>query len=88
MGLDVNDVQLDDGQKRRLEEFSRRNGKSASAIIRAAIDEYLAAHSTPECSAHETCYELAQRAGLTGTFEDAPPDLSTNRDYFQGFGRE
>jgi predicted DNA-binding antitoxin AbrB/MazE fold protein len=32
------------------------------------------------------CYDLAQKAGMIGALKDAPPDLSTNPDHFQGFG--
>ena len=33
-----------------------------------------------------TCYDLAQKAGMIGVLKDAPSDLSTNREHFQGFG--
>ena len=34
-----------------------------------------------------TCYDLAQKAGMIGALKDAPTDLSTNPDHFQGFGQ-
>ena len=33
-----------------------------------------------------TCYDLAQKAGMIGALKDAPSDLSTNPEHFQGFG--
>ena len=33
------------------------------------------------------CYEIAQRLGIVGMLEHLPSDLSTNRRYFEGFGR-
>ena len=33
-----------------------------------------------------SCYDLALRAGMIGALKDAPFDLSTNPDHFQGFG--
>ena len=33
-----------------------------------------------------SCYDLAQRAGIIGALKDAPCDLSTTPDHFQGFG--
>ena len=32
------------------------------------------------------CYDLAQQAGMIGALKDAPADLSTNPEHFQGFG--
>ena len=34
-----------------------------------------------------SCYELAKKARLIGAVDGLPADLSTNRDYFEGFGR-
>ncbi len=33
-----------------------------------------------------SCYDLALRAGMICALKDAPFDLSTNPDHFQGFG--
>ena len=33
-----------------------------------------------------SCYDLAHKAGMIGALKDAPSDLSTNPDHFQGFG--
>ena len=40
--------------------------------------------ATPE--AVTNCYDLAQKAAIIGVLKDAPSDLSTNPDHFQGFG--
>jgi len=32
-------------------------------------------------------YELLDKAGLIGCIKDAPPDLSTNPKYMEGFGK-
>lgn len=38
---------------------------------------------------HElSCYEIAQRLGIVGMLDHLPSDLSTNRQYFEGFGQE
>ena len=34
-----------------------------------------------------TLFELLDRAGLIGCVKDAPPDLSTNPQYMEGFGK-
>ena len=35
----------------------------------------------------KSCYELAKKARLIGAVDGLPEDLSTNPDYFEGFGR-
>ena len=32
-----------------------------------------------------SCYEIAQRLGIVGMLDHLPSDLSTNRQYFEGF---
>lgn len=68
--------------RRRLEEEASINGKRESDVVREALEEYLAARGS-----HETCYDIALKTGVIGAVGDAPPDLSTNRKYFKGFGR-
>ena len=42
----------------------------------------------PETQPPRNSYELAKELGLVGIVTDAPEDLSTNKDYFEGFGAE
>ena len=35
----------------------------------------------------KTCLDLAEELGLIGIVKDVPPDLSTNKAHFDGFGR-
>jgi hypothetical protein len=51
--------------------------------VRQAIESHLA-----EAAKRESAYEMAERLGLVGCAEGLPPDLSTNRKYFEGFGRD
>ena len=51
-------------------------------MIREALEQYLAA---PEKG--ESFYDLALRTGFLGAGKNLPPDLSTNKKYFEGFGR-
>lgn len=77
-----NTIPVDDAELRsRVERLARTNGTSEADIVREALEEYLAAHEG------DTCYDRAERVGLIGCVEDAPPDLSTNPDHFEGFGR-
>jgi hypothetical protein len=35
-----------------------------------------------------TAYDLAKTAGLIGRMRRGPRDLSTNKEYFEGFGKD
>lgn len=58
---------------------ARERGLSKSALIREAIESYLAGYAPPVPSA------LDMAADLVGSWE-GPPDLSTNPKYMEGFG--
>jgi predicted transcriptional regulator len=74
-------VRIDEDQKRKLEAESRASGRKESDIVRAALKQYFAARSR-----QETCLDVARRIGLIGQAQGLPPDLSTNKDHFKGFG--
>ena len=76
-------VRIDEEQKKRLEAESRSSGRKESDIVRAALEQYFAAR--PD---QETCLDLARRIGVVGHAEGLAPDLSTNKDHFEGFGGE
>jgi Arc/MetJ-type ribon-helix-helix transcriptional regulator len=61
----------------------RATGKSESEVVRAALSEYCR-HQDRE----PTCYEVAKKAGFLGCTQGGPDDLSVNRKYMRGFGRE
>lgn len=64
-----------------LRRRARLTGKDESALVRAALEQYLS-RSPGEVSA----FQAARAAGLIGAVKLAPPDLSTNKKYFRGFG--
>lgn len=68
---------------RRLKEAVSFNSRSASGIVREALEAYLA-HRPKQ----ETCYDIARRLGVIGMIKDAPRDMSTNPKYFKDFGRK
>jgi hypothetical protein len=58
-------------------------GKSEADILRAALQEY--------CAKQEfgpSAYDVAKKAGLIGCVKGLAPDLSTNKKYMEGFGRD
>ncbi len=67
----------------RLRRRSRIQGQSESELVREALETYLG--QSPE---ERPAYELAEEAGLIGCVRRAPKDLSTNRRYFEGFGKK
>jgi len=75
-------IRIPENLGQRLRNRSRIRGQTESDLVREALERYLG-KSTKERSA----YELAQEAGLIGSVKQAPRDLSTNRRYFEGFGR-
>ena len=56
-------------------------GKSESVIVRESLESHLL-----QPSHQESAYDVASRLGLIGSASDMPSDLSTNREYFEGFG--
>ena len=76
-------VRVEGRIKQQLEDEARENGVSPSEIVRQVLEAHLR-QRTPR----ESCYDLAKRLGILGVFKDGPPDLSTNPEYMEGFGRD
>jgi hypothetical protein len=75
-------VRLDEATQRRLAAEARATGKNESDLVREALAAYFRRRPQPE-----SCLELARRHRLIGCAKRLPPDLSTNRRHFEGFGR-
>jgi hypothetical protein len=67
--------------ERRIRQRARVAGKRPSAVVREVLEQHFV-----ESGAAPSCYDLARAAGVIGCAADAPPDLSTNPAYFEGFG--
>jgi predicted transcriptional regulator len=83
-------LQVDSDLQHRIEEFARAFGVTPADVIREAFENFEASRhqATGPSTTGETLYDAFQEAGLIGCLADAPPDLSTNQAYFEGFGRE
>ncbi len=81
MASDRLTVRLQPRLRRRLKQLSRKLRKRESELVREALEAYCANGQKPV-----TCYDLALRAGFIGSAKNAPPDLSTNPKYMEGFG--
>ena len=55
--------------------------RRSSDLVREALETFLDRNSD------ESCFDLAKKSKLAGAVRNAPSDLSTNRDYFENFGR-
>jgi hypothetical protein len=75
-------VRVDRRLKQELETEARERGVSPSEIVRTLLAEHL--RGRPR---RESCLEIARRIGIVGVYEGTPPDLSTNPEHFEGFGR-
>ncbi len=75
-------VRLDSVTQQRLAEEVQATGKNESEVVREALADYFQKRPKPE-----NCLELARRHRLIGCGKRLPPDLSTNRQHFEGFGR-
>ena len=58
-------------------------GRPESELVREALEKYLTDPAAPK-----TVFERARAAGIIGCAKGAPPDLSTNPKYFEGFGED
>lgn len=74
-------LKLPDAVAAQLEALAKRRGASKSEVIRDALAVYL---SSNQPNLPGSFLELAK--DLVGIV-DGPPDLSTNPQYMEGFGR-
>jgi predicted transcriptional regulator len=75
-------IRLDQKTERRLRQEAAAAGKNESELVREALAAYFRHHRQPA-----TALEVARRAGVIGCADGLPPDLSTNKNHFEGFGR-
>ena len=80
-------IHLDAERRRKLEQIAELNGKSASELVRDAIDHYLAEHVQSEPKHGDTLYDIAKSTGAIGLLKGGPTDVSTNPKYLKGFGQ-
>lgn len=81
--MDRINVRLDPQLKEQLKAAARAEGVRPSDVVRAALREHFRAKA-----AQPSCLDLALRVGVVGVYTDAPADLSTNKEHFEGFGRD
>lgn len=67
--------------EQRLKEVAQMSQKSEQELILEAVENHL-----KQFPKQKTCYDLAKELGVIGVADNLPSDLSTNPDYFEGFG--
>jgi predicted DNA-binding protein len=75
-------IRISESLVRRLKKHASMKRRSESALVREALENYLGDAPTPS-----SAYEVARATGLIGCVSPGPSDLSTNRKYFEGFGK-
>lgn len=74
-------IRVSESLIKRLKKQAGIKGRSESALVREALENYLL-----EASGSRSAYDLARATGLIGCARARPSDLSTNRKYLRGFG--
>ncbi|WP_420467595.1 CopG family transcriptional regulator [Panacagrimonas sp.] len=75
-------LKVADALDRDITRMSRRQGITKSELMRRAVQLYLA-----QRDGNEPFVSALELAGdLSGSIEGAPPDLSTNPKYMEGYG--
>jgi predicted DNA-binding protein len=75
-------VRLDAETEQRLRQEARSAGRNESEVVRDALAAYFARRRQGK-----DALTLAQQARVVGCAKGLPPDLSTNKGHFEGFGR-
>jgi len=75
-------VRVDPRLKQGLEAEASERGVRRSDVVREALNEHVR-RRTPR----QSCLDIARRIGFIGAYKDTPPDLSTNPEHMEGFGR-
>jgi len=65
-----------------IKERSRATGLRESDVVRKALEKHLSNNDEP------IAFDRASEAGLIGCVRSGRKDLSTNKKYFKGFGRD
>jgi hypothetical protein len=89
MSVDPNEIFLNDDQRRLLATAADEVGMPWQTLLNQVIVPLVHQPAPKDngAAAHETAYDKLSRLGLIGCIEGTPPDLSTNKAYLAGLGR-
>lgn len=86
MSILPQEIQLTVEQKAQLAKLAELSGKPWNEVLEEALAAY---HPTSRTNGpgEKSFFEVALRLGLIGCIKGTSPDLSTNKDYMEGFGK-
>ncbi len=85
MSISPDQIALTPEQKQHLARLAEESGKPWTSVLDEALRSF--ENDTRASSENgESVYAATLRLGLLGSVQDAPPDLSTNPKYMEGFG--
>ena len=87
MAIDPNQIELSAEMKQAIAEKAEQTGKPWDQVLWDAIKVSPPRTPAPPADGEGESFYDAMRA-LIGIVKDAPPDLSTNAKYMEGFGRD
>jgi hypothetical protein len=86
------EIELDDEERKLLADAANRTGKPWRTLLREAIARFIKAEAEPvhrhRDASPENLLEKLERLGAVGMISGGPPDVSTNKKYMEGFGRD
>jgi hypothetical protein len=88
MATDFRQIELDDHQRHLLASAADQTGLPWPEVFEKAIGSLASSsHEVHQNGKSATPFELLSQHGLIGCIEDTPPDLSTNKNYMAGYGK-
>ena len=82
-------LELDDTIDLGLKRLAESMGRTEEEIVQEAVRRHILENGprqVPKWQPGESLYDALKRADLIGCVKNAPPDLSTNPKYMEGFG--
>jgi predicted DNA-binding protein len=76
--------------RRRIKREAKRTGSAEAEVIRSAVENQLPGKRKKQSRDDDqgpSAYDLLMADGLIGCVKGERPDLSTNKKYFDGFGK-
>lgn len=81
MKVDRITIRMEPELQHEIQQLAEATGKSESDIVREAVATYVEIKR-----GDETFFDRARKTKFFGCVKNAPSDLSTNKDHFDGFG--
>ncbi|MBX9787446.1 MAG: hypothetical protein K2Y37_00895 [Pirellulales bacterium] len=85
MSTSPDQIILTPEQRVQLARLADQTGRAWNEVLAEALS-LLDHNNRPQVANVESVYEALVRLGLLGSIKGAPPDLSTNPKYMEGFG--